>query len=329
MKKVITILSFSILICILSCLSAVVYAEDIGYTKHTDVVTYINHYPIASFNYNSTTLICAEDLQHVGFDIKWNEYRESITISRAARNNVVMQYVFRPTREMLGKDHILLKTTNITAYIGDYQIAAYGGIDGYTLINVEDLAAFSMVDVFWVPDSPAMKVWVSDGLEMLEQEWALRELDPSMSYYTNCKKEGVFYCIDWVDTPESLTLSFVQMDNDGNYYCCNLGKLYIIDVIDSNGNSRDSSPNMDNYMYSPYADYTNAPYFYGMTDYKLATSITLKNSAAPLGKMSESVGIFLNPATAEDPGGLIKFRYYCICWGTYMEDSFRVNTLPD
>ena len=58
MKKIIALFLVTILL-----LSAVpVYANDIlGETVYTDIITYINHYPIPSYNFNGNTLIAAED----------------------------------------------------------------------------------------------------------------------------------------------------------------------------------------------------------------------------------------------------------------------------
>ena len=63
--------------CCIICISDTAYAAKIiGQATYTDIVTYVNDLPIPTYDINGQTVIVAEDLEHYGFDVQYqNEYR--------------------------------------------------------------------------------------------------------------------------------------------------------------------------------------------------------------------------------------------------------------
>jgi len=295
-------------------------AYNVGYSKYSNVVTYINHYPIPSWNYKGQTLICVEDLKDYGFEIKWNEYKKTINITRNDSMNISPVVTFRPKKSLIGKNQLMLKSTDSSVWYWNYRITAYGGLDGYTLINVADLACINNVSVKWVPSVNAVKVWVTDGLEMNASPWNIKEYDPNMKYYDTCATpSGCTYDVQYFSSPSILFLSYAQFDNASGEYCtCPYGHLYITDVIDSNGNSRKKTSYANIYgdVKGTNAAFSNIPYFYDVTDFELSALIAIDSDD-------------LLPSTASDKGGIIKYCYTCQCGSKPVEDEIRVDRLPD
>jgi len=287
-------------------------AYNVGYSQYSNVVTYINHYPIPSWNYNGQTLICVEDLQKYGFDVKWNEYKQTINITRNDSTNISPVLTFRPPQSLIGTNQIMLKSTDVSVWYWNYRITAYGGLDGYTLINVADLACMNNVSVEWVPSVNAVKVWVTDGLEMCSAPWKVNEFDGSMTVYTTCNPPNGYR---WHAQYYGGVLTLAIIDDEEGLYCvCPYGKLDITDVIDANGNSR-KKPDSDG-IKEVEADFSNLPYFYNFTDMPVSASIILNSDD-------------LIPATASEKGGIIKFHYGCFIDSTNIYGEIRVDCLPD
>ena len=277
---------------------------------------YINHYPIPSWNYNGQTLICAEDLQNYGFEVKWNEYKQTLNITRNDSTTISPVVTFRPKQSLIGQNQFMLKSTNVTVWYWNNQLTSYGGLDGYTLINVADLSCINNVSVDWVPSVNAVKVWVTDGLEMQQNPWNVRVLDWDMSVYTTCNPpSGYHYNANYLGNNEMGFLSYAMCDYDSGVYCdCPYGRLTVTDVIDANGNSRKLDGS--SCVKSDYADFSYYPYFYGLTDDPVAGFLIIDSSD-------------LTPATASEPGGIIKYQYQCLMHGIDVEGQIRVDQLPD
>ena len=306
--------AFLLSFCLLATVS-VCHAEHIlGEAYFTDVVTYINHIPIYSVNFEGNTLICAEDLNEFGFNVKWNEYKETLTISRNQQTTFDNGYPcidYEVTEDMFWTKAFDVTTTNVKVYTGNYQYASFGGIDGYTLINVEDLKCIGGVSISWVPEVRALKVWV-EGLEVSPR---MRRLYPDYMYYENYEAPVYGYYYDWYEGPSKagepgVVISLYMMTEDGSYVNNDYGKLVIKDVINADG---DSILKKEIYSESgtqvwPYMDRISNG----------ALSIPVRLMASDIYQKS-----------ASEPGGLIKFAY---CEYGYSETSetftIRVNQLP-
>ena len=145
----------------LSCFSMAASAkvgDVIGKALHTDIVAYINNYAVPSYAVNGQSVIVAEDLRNFGFDVAWDEYTRSLTITRNS-STWVNSMDFNKSGEF-GKKFTNILQTDIKVYAGGKQITSYA-MNGYTMIPIEELTMFG--EVYWVAGERAIKLWV-DGL---------------------------------------------------------------------------------------------------------------------------------------------------------------------
>ena len=159
MKKNIAILLTTVLM--LSCFSMAVSAkvgDVIGQALHTDIVAYINHYAIPSYAVNGQSVIVAEDLRNFGFDVTWDGYSRTLTISRNGSPWVTPMDFKKDSA--FGKKFTNILQTDIKVYANGKQIKSYA-MNGYTMIPMEELTMFG--EVYWVANERAIKLWV-DGL---------------------------------------------------------------------------------------------------------------------------------------------------------------------
>jgi hypothetical protein len=314
MKKII-LLFLVLLFCFIN--TSVLAENYLGDVTYTDVVAYINHFPIPSYNYKGYTLIAVEDLQDYGFNVKWNEYRQSLCIFRnKENNNININFTFKPTSSLIGKKQFSLINTPVRTYIGNYwwEVESFGGFPGKTLINIDSLTAFGKVA--WHPDINAVKVWIEDGLEMNEYMWNIRELDPDFTYYTSCYYADT-YSFRTHTLGDKLAIVFSQYENStGMCSVCSYGRLEVLEVIDSEGNSRkkDYYGSIKSETFNS-NDFTTVPYFYNLIDRYLSVFILLDKKD-------------LKPPTKPNGEGLIKLKYSCSCGSKDIYYEMRVDGLP-
>lgn len=304
MKKIIICLVFMLLI------SGAVVAqasEIVGHTVYTDVVTYINHYPIPSYSFNGLTLVAAEDLQNYGFDVHWNEYKWCLTIERADTNTINPFLTFRPTADKIGKKEMNITTTDVSVYTGYNRYTAFGGLPGKTLINIWDLRCIDGVSVTWVPEVNAVKVWVEDGLEMAETPALVRPLG-EINYYNSCYGINTVLWAGVISARDYCVLNVATVKSGTSTCVYSYGNLEITDVINADGYSIKKTTFLEKSGYP-----SIKPYALGWTDYYLSSYIVIKKD-----------DLYLN--TASEPGGLIKFKYSCC--DSYYEGTMRVDFLP-
>ncbi len=296
-------------------LGTVCHAEqELGYAKFTDIVTYINHYPIQSHNFQGKTLIAAEDLKHFGFNVKWNEYKRILTITRdKAVKDVDIPYVTCPIKSQIGKNEFMVKTTDVRAFTESYEYATYGGITGYTLINIEDLACIDGVTICWVPEVRALKIWV----EGLHESACMCRPIPNYNYYElwgydSFNWHGPEAEFDFKVFDNGTAFSFAWKGRDDYYYepvglygyGCSM-TTEIVDVLDANGDSILKKRISAN-------DFSVWDYYYGYTDLPFAQTVFLSSSD-------------LIRRTDED-GGVIKFNIRL--YGESTAFSKTVDHLP-
>ena len=89
-------LGFLCTVLLLSCLlAAPSFAEDaeeevpvgtrLGSVYTTDIVTYIDGAPIASYNIGGTTVVSVSDLAGYGFQVEWDPETRWVTVTSAQR----------------------------------------------------------------------------------------------------------------------------------------------------------------------------------------------------------------------------------------------------
>jgi hypothetical protein len=280
--------------------------EVLGDAVYTDIVTYINHVPIQSHNFNGKTLIAAEDLTHFGFDVKWNEYKRTLTITRNESDIIDIPFVTCPADYEIGKKEFAITTTDVEVYTGTYKYSSYGGIDGYTLIDVNDLCCFDNVTVAWVPEVRAVKIWIEDGLEMYSK--MIRPV-PKFTYYEHYDAPEYSYYWNWIDLDSLFYMRFYMKTETGYYVNNDRGILTITDVIDADGNSILKSP------VSSTKGTSYLPYRFNTSNEYLCLNLLLT---------SEN----LYPKKALENGGIIKFSYKENGYTNTVSDSIRVEQLP-
>ena len=134
--------------------------DVIGSALHTDIVAYINNYAISSYAVNGQSCIVAEDLRNYGFDVSWNDFTRSLSITRNANISVDEQFVSKDGAT--GSFCADILETDIVVFANGVQIPSYA-INGYTMIPMEHLTCFG--EVYWVSEERALKLWV-DGLHI-------------------------------------------------------------------------------------------------------------------------------------------------------------------
>lgn len=94
---------------LLSCLlAAPSFAEDaeeevpvgtrLGSVYTTDIVTYIDGAPIASYNIGGTTVVSVSDLAGYGFQVEWDPETRWVTVTSAQRPGGGMRSLTSPGR---------------------------------------------------------------------------------------------------------------------------------------------------------------------------------------------------------------------------------------
>lgn len=318
MKKILLLLTTILMLCT-AHITTHAYGYEVGHAVYTDTVAYINHYPIPSYCFNGITLVAAEDLKSYGFNVVWNEYKNSLTISRNKYSNeIIPKITFLPPEHKLGQKSLTITTTDVQVFTQNYQYAAFGGLEGYTLINIEELTCIDGVSAMWYPETKSVKIWVNDGLEMRYNMWPMKRFDWNTEYYTTCNlyNGDVKYYYDCDSYRDSFYMCYGQLNQTDGMYCnCSYGTLEITDVIDADGNSRKKP-------YSSYVakawyddDFDILPYFYDLTDLEFSKYLSFDADD-------------LLPHTASEYGGLVKFKYSCTCGLDDVVGVIRVDCLP-
>lgn len=278
----------------------------LGDAVKSEIVTYINHVPINSYNWNGRTLIAVEDLDCFGFDVYWNEYKRTLSLARNKEENVInVPVVVGPAAHEVGSKAFTVTTTDVSVYVGSYRIESFGGIDGYTFIDAEELVCFDNVSVAWIPEVKALKIWIEDGLEMYS--YMLRPV-PNFLYYDYDDAPSCNYYHEWHDEPTYFDLSVYMIADDGCYIDPERSRLTITDVIDADGKS----------VLKKQVTRTGVsllPYVFGWSEGYLSSYVELYADD-------------LYMKTASEDGGIIKYTYKSNGYNTDLNEVIRVEQLP-
>jgi hypothetical protein len=134
--------------------------EIIGAVLYTDVVAYIDGYPIRSYNIAWNTYIVAEDLMQYGFSVRWIPEEEKLVIDPehlGTPDTYSASYVPEKNTHVAGEYAMPYLYTNITTWIGEKQITGYN-IGGYTCIWMDDLAAVFAETFIWDPSTITLRM---------------------------------------------------------------------------------------------------------------------------------------------------------------------------
>ncbi len=195
--------------CFIFSMQVTIFAKAgdyVGTCKYSDVVTLINNYPIPSYNMNGYTFVAVEDLANYGFYIHWDGNSQTLCIMRYNTKQVNPIQTYRDNPLDVGKKRFDMVKTDVRLYIGwyGYEIECLGGIPGKTLVNVDNLAAFGLVE--WHPNEKAVKIWI-DGLH----------IQPAPYIYTASSQTTYTPPSNTVYYPIYATASYIESRIDGEF----------------------------------------------------------------------------------------------------------------
>ncbi len=124
--------------------------DVINYALYTDIVAYINGFPIESFNVDGYTYVIAEDLEYYGFSVTWDGANRRLHIEKDPYDNWV-EINYEPgyiPDYMIGVPAYDILETDIETYFDGYLVESYN-INGRTIIQFDVLGWYG--DVEWDP----------------------------------------------------------------------------------------------------------------------------------------------------------------------------------
>ena len=136
-----------------------------GSALKTDIVTYINNYPIPSFDINGNIAVVAEDLSAYGFLVLWNDDERTLTIQRNDTTEIYPIPTKKAAKSEVGKYFTDILETDIRVFVGENEVESFC-MNGYISIYVDSIGSYGFVQ--WVDWMRALKVWIEDGLSMKE-----------------------------------------------------------------------------------------------------------------------------------------------------------------
>ncbi len=160
---------------------------------YSDIVAWINHFPIPSYTVDGKTAVIAEDLPKYGFDVTWDETSRILGIRvKSGITNIRGIKTYRNQSTFLGKTFTQLSDPSYAVYVNGQWVKSYAAQSGCTFIPLENLAPLGQV--FWVPESRDLKLWV-DGLpiaaykpvEVNHAEQQFAETAQNVNAYVNAK----------------------------------------------------------------------------------------------------------------------------------------------
>lgn len=145
MKKVLKRSKFVVLMLVMFIVMGmipgpVLAARVINHYLYTDIIATIDGHQIRAYNIDGYTNVVAEDLVNYGFEVKWDELRRRLDISRRVDPTVTSNYSApRASKDMIGKIAGDVLYTDIDTYVEGKRINSYN-INGYTCVNIEEVA---------------------------------------------------------------------------------------------------------------------------------------------------------------------------------------------
>ena len=148
MKKLVALVS--VMVMMASCLQlsagAVKVGAVIGKTRPTDIAASINGFQLQSYNVNDYTYICVEDLQYYGFNVVYDNYARTLSVTRNNYVSFIDPQNENPAFWSIGTQNVSknILHTDIVTYVNGQPVAS-SNIDGYTIINFDELNRFGNV----------------------------------------------------------------------------------------------------------------------------------------------------------------------------------------
>ncbi len=142
------------------CSTLPAYAATItGQAVSTDIVAYINDFPIPSYNVNGKTAIVAEDLAQYGFSVSYSNTERLLSIEYPQPNGrkITANYTPPKNTKPIGSFVSHVYATNIVTTVAGETVPSYN-IGGRTLIFMDALKAYG--DVIWNAQTRTSKFYV-------------------------------------------------------------------------------------------------------------------------------------------------------------------------
>jgi len=127
------------------------YGQIMGEVQYSDIVAYINEYPVKSYNIDGNTWICVEDLADYGFDVEWDAEMKTLIFGYNSDKEITADYV--PDTQY-SEMYALYSSVKLITYIDENlwyfdQISEYYNIGGKTIINADVLAEYFAYNYTW------------------------------------------------------------------------------------------------------------------------------------------------------------------------------------
>ena len=150
MKKTLALVLACVMLCcsLVTGVSALKSGDPIGWVLYTNVVAYIDNYPIASYNIDGNTYIVVEDLMNFGFEVTWDGATSRLSVGDKTG---AITSTYKPTKNTHNPgDHAFQYLyTNVTTWLKGVQVTGYN-IGGYTCVCMDDLATYYAADYEWI-----------------------------------------------------------------------------------------------------------------------------------------------------------------------------------
>ena len=161
MKKKISLFLLVVMLLITVCyqVSAQNVGDVVNKALYTDIVAYINHNPINSFNVDEYTAIVVEDLVDYGFNVVWdgNAKTLKVTSNDSVKAITPRSTVYRTPNSLIDQIAADVLYTDIKTYVNGKEVKSYN-INGRTIIYFKDLTPFGKVA--WDESTRSAKMWI-------------------------------------------------------------------------------------------------------------------------------------------------------------------------
>lgn len=129
---------FALLLCLGGAASAAQIGDVIGEAVGTDIVSYINNYPLPSYSINGRTAVLASDLDGYGFTYAYNDYLRRVDLRFVGGE--ISPLRFWTDKSTYGKPVAKVLFTDIEVYLDGERLESFN-VDGLTAIYFSSLAA--------------------------------------------------------------------------------------------------------------------------------------------------------------------------------------------
>ena len=136
MKKTLIIIAILAALLIIP-VSAANVGDKISEAVYTDIVAYINNYPMPAYVIDGYAVIVAEDLRDYCCDVVYDEATRSLYITKAGEDATFSnKLVYKPNRET-GEFYTDVLYTDIKTYVNGNEVKSFN-VNGKTMISIDE-----------------------------------------------------------------------------------------------------------------------------------------------------------------------------------------------